>query len=1347
MIFKRAILFVIIGVILIAGVAYGKDDPAVLYSGTYSKELNVPTGSQVYYPSGTYYFTEMDLRVSARSIPMTWERTYRSNRVLKKNTQWVFGEPADGPLGFGWTSPWFIRIEGDAFINEQGRYFYFQKDSVGNYLPNMEAGYVLRKTATGYELIETGSNTYTFDTTGKLTSIKDTRGNTATQTYNTDNRLTSIKDIMGRTIFTFTHNSGGRISSVTDIAGRTINYEYDTTGNLIKVSTTQNSQSITLSTYTYNANHGITTKSNPLNETYTIEYYPVWVDKGIAKRVIDPVGTEMLKQGQQPVGHEMTFTYDFPNRVFYYTDYRGITYKSIMNDKGQILSIDEVQNNQTTPVTKTEYLENRTTKTTDALGNITITQKDEWGNIIKKIDPEGNEWKYTYSQSKLLSITDTLGIITKYEYDTYGNRTKITQAEGKTEQTIASYVYDNYNQMTSVTTGGATKTINYNTAGLPTTITDALNNTTTIQYDAYGNATAIIDPNNNKTEFTYDMNGNRLTAKDPLDNITTYTYNAADRPTTIKDALNRVANINTDFKGRITAITDVMNNKKEYQYDGSGNVIKVTEGATITTRTYDSSNRLTSITDSEGNKTTYEYAAGTTCSSCTGGSIGSPIKMIDPLGNITKYIYDKNGKLSSAIDLLGNISLLSRDATGKVTTRIDPNGKITKYQYDALGRIIKQTDANNGEITFTYDTKGNLKTLSDPEGNTTTFEYDFADRKIKETRPMGQAIEYAYYPNGLLKTIKDSKGQITAYSYDSANRFKEITYADGKKDTFTYDEVGNMLTYKKDGVSGTISYDNLNRKLSETVNYGSFSKTSSYSYDALSNKATFTSPEGNVYTYTYNKNNQPTGIAFDNKTIGLTYQVDRLTKAILPNGVTTDYQYNANSWLNYINTKNATSTISDRQYGFDNVGNILSKNTEHGNYSYNYDPTYQLTSAANPVLPQETFTYDKVGNRLTSASLRAEGEAISSYTHNANNELSQSCIVNPASCIVYVYDENGNTIQETNGGNVTKFIYNTGDRLEKVELPDGRIATYTYDPFGRRIKKDVAGDVTYYLYADEGLIGEYDSIGNLKKAYGWIPDSTWGTNPIFMLENNNYYFYHNDHLGTPQKITDVNSKVVWSATYTAFGEAVVDSSSTIANNLRLPGQYYDAETGKHYNWNRYYDPQRGTYTQVDPIGFEAGDENLYRYVAGNPIRWADPLGLVEYDPKRINCIGYACGSGQYVQPSPGESIKAFLQNLGYQCKKVTKSSNCKCECNQDKMMVYIYTYETNPNKKDPYSDPWIFGPGNDIHAIREDKPGSWSYVPHAMPQPGEITKGLKNPDEYWKGKTIPHAYCCCKTKK
>lgn len=101
--------------------------------------------------------------------------------------------------------------------------------------------------------------------------------------------------------------------------------------------------------------------------------------------------------------------------------------------------------------------------------------------------------------------------------------------------------------------------------------------------------------------------------------------------------------------------------------------------------------------------------------------------------------------------------------------------------------------------------------------------------------------------------------------------------------------------------------------------------------------------------------------------------------------------------------------------------------------------------------------------------------------------------------------------------------------------------------------------------------------------------------------------------------------MVWSAAYTAFGEALVDASSTIENNLRFPGQYYDAETGLHYNWNRYYDPATGRYTQTDPIGFAAGDFNLFRYVdsvgkppietnlyqyaLNNPLKYVDPLGL------------------------------------------------------------------------------------------------------------------------------------------
>lgn len=66
--------------------------------------------------------------------------------------------------------------------------------------------------------------------------------------------------------------------------------------------------------------------------------------------------------------------------------------------------------------------------------------------------------------------------------------------------------------------------------------------------------------------------------------------------------------------------------------------------------------------------------------------------------------------------------------------------------------------------------------------------------------------------------------------------------------------------------------------------------------------------------------------------------------------------------------------------------------------------------------------------------------------------------------------------------------------------------------------------------------------------------------------------------------------------------------STIENNLRLPGQYYDRETGLHYNYFRDYDPTTGRYIEADPIGFDAGP-NLYAYVDGNPITRTDWFGL------------------------------------------------------------------------------------------------------------------------------------------
>ena len=101
---------------------------------------------------------------------------------------------------------------------------------------------------------------------------------------------------------------------------------------------------------------------------------------------------------------------------------------------------------------------------------------------------------------------------------------------------------------------------------------------------------------------------------------------------------------------------------------------------------------------------------------------------------------------------------------------------------------------------------------------------------------------------------------------------------------------------------------------------------------------------------------------------------------------------------------------------------------------------------------------------------------------------------------------------------------------------------------------------------------------------------------------------HNDHLATPQQMIDANGAVVWAADYKPFGEATV-TVSTITNNLRFPGQYYDAETGLNYNNRRDYNFSNGRFIEADPLGINGGKNHPYWYTGNNPLNAIDPSGL------------------------------------------------------------------------------------------------------------------------------------------
>jgi RHS repeat-associated protein len=182
----------------------------------------------------------------------------------------------------------------------------------------------------------------------------------------------------------------------------------------------------------------------------------------------------------------------------------------------------------------------------------------------------------------------------------------------------------------------------------------------------------------------------------------------------------------------------------------------------------------------------------------------------------------------------------------------------------------------------------------------------------------------------------------------------------------------------------------------------------------------------------------------------------------------------------------------------------------------------------------------------------------------------------------------------------TTFYGWDGDRLA-WESTEESCTHYLYEPGSFAPIAQARSDKPIQLHRTPDWTG---------KAYKFSEDPLWQESPQ-PHPFSQMVFYHCDQIGTPQEMTDEEGEIAWQAQYKAWGEAKV-TVEKIRNPLRFQGQYFDHETGLHYNRFRYYDPEIGRYLSKDPIGF-AGGLNLHAYVA-NPTQGVDPLGLQETPP-------------------------------------------------------------------------------------------------------------------------------------
>ncbi len=256
------------------------------------------------------------------------------------------------------------------------------------------------------------------------------------------------------------------------------------------------------------------------------------------------------------------------------------------------------------------------------------------------------------------------------------------------------------------------------------------------------------------------------------------------------------------------------------------------------------------------------------------------------------------------------------------------------------------------------------------------------------------------------------------------------------------------------------------------------------------------------------------------------------------------------------------------------------------------------------------YTYDSAGlvNSLDRAGVSPLLPGFWNSTYDkANRHFSTEAIDTPD------YDANGNM---TDWGDNT-YTWDQSNRLVRVTgTPEGTV-DYTYDALNRRTRKIVNGVSTYYLYDGLNLVAELDSSGD---ALAWYVYSLSVDEPLARISNSgDVRYYHTDILGSIVALTNSSGASVTQYNYSPFGVTQVIGED-LDQPFRFTGREWDSELAMYYYRARYYSPTLARFITEDPIRYQSGDVNWYRYVNNNPINNIDPLGWAYIGSRPINGI-------------------------------------------------------------------------------------------------------------------------------
>jgi len=1120
---------------------------------------------------------------------------------------------------------------------------------------------------TGWTLLRVDTrSTEQYDATGHLLSIQYQDGFTTTLTYSTATTpitiapgvgyLITITDASQRTI-QLTYTSSGLINHVTAPDGGSYSYGYNSAGDLATVTYPDTS----VLTYLYNESGysggattlglltGIIDENNVRYLSYSynaagqainnqlaggVGSYTMTYNSDGSADVLDPLGTSRHHAFTTIMGvPDITsvngtceacapisaWAYDFNGLVNQTTDYNGnVTTYQHDGDGMESGSVEASTSATPRPIQ------------TDWNDTFHVPTERRWldysYNIVTKTD-----WIYNARGQALAQCTIDMSVSAAASYT--------CSATGTPPAGVRRWTY------TYCDTVGAGCPL----VGLRLTATGPrtdLTQTTTYSYYPSSSASGCGSPGSACHQL-----GDLYQVTDALGHVTTYaSYDGDGRVTRITDANGVNTEMTYTPRGWL-ASRSVGGSTTSLTYWPYGEVKTLTDPDSVTTTfVYDGAHRLTDIYDAQSNDLHYTLNAagqktGEQVITASGTTVQSKTSNFNPLGQLTAVIdglgktvfsatfgdsYDGNGNLTHSADGLTFQRQQNFDALNRLYSTVAnyngtdtaTNNTTTSVIRDAQDHLTQVTDPRTYNTVYTYDGLGNVTTLQSPDTGTSSSTYDAA---------------------GNILTHTDAKGTVGTSTYDALDRLTSISYPSTVNNvTYTYDEsnavtgcsasspIGRRTRMLESSVTTTYCYDARGNVIQKTQGVAGFTDVIHYGYTAADRLNSETTPDQTAISYTFNSNGRISGVQVTPS--GSTSSPPTVVSNVvwmpfgpvasytLGNGEAVTRTYDANYRLTDLTSN---PSIFNLHFARDVMGDISGRGPAPGanpaTETYQYDPLYRLTSVTDAGTVLESYTYNRVGDRLSKTATGPDVDVGTYYYTSGTHQLASIGNATRA------YDANGNTTGSVVGGQTYGFAYNARQRPVLAQANGLTVGTYIYNALGQRV--DSAAATTERFDYDEAghLIGTY-GVGP-KRIYVWLDDL-----PIALVDNTvngsvttstvNYVIA--DQLGTPRAVTNGAGTVLWGWGYQGnpFGEQQPTSSTGYVLNLRYPGQYYDAETGTVYNGFRNYEPGLGRYLQSDPIGLNGGI-STYAYVGNDPLSHIDPFGLAD-----VNVWAYRGSTGE-----------------------------------------------------------------------------------------------------------------------